>query len=73
MVDQDAIATARAEIDKATAEGDMAFYQIVAGEINDTAVDWNPGWSYHLDPTSIILVNSLLKCVMPRQPTSKKI
>ena len=47
IVDPDAIATARAELEKPDG------YQIVAGTINTTAVEWNPGWSYHVVPGSV--------------------
>jgi len=47
IVDPDTIWTARAELEK------LNGYQIVAGTINTTAVEWNPGWSFHVVPGSV--------------------
>jgi hypothetical protein len=47
IIDPATIAQARAELVKE--EG----FKIIAGTIEKTAVDWNPGWSYHLLPDTI--------------------
>ena len=45
IYDPDAIATARAELEK-----EEAPFMIISGIIEKESVEWNPGWSYHFNP-----------------------
>lgn len=47
ITDPMVIATARAELNK------MDGFQIISGTINATAVAWNPGWTYHIEPDTV--------------------
>jgi len=47
ITEPQAIADARAELNK-TEE-----FKIISGTINATAVEWNPGWSFHLIPDTV--------------------
>jgi hypothetical protein len=48
ITDPVSIATARAELNK-TEE-----FKIISGIINASAVEWNPGWSFHILPDTVI-------------------
>jgi hypothetical protein len=47
MVNESAIADARVELNKTES------FRIISGVIQAQPVGWNPGWSYHLLPSSI--------------------
>ena len=47
ILDENVIEVARNEV------GKNESWMIISGTINKTAVDWNPGWSYHLIPETI--------------------
>jgi hypothetical protein len=51
IVDEDAIAIARAEIEKDESSGGS--WQIISGTIEKTKADWNPDWSFHLIPDTV--------------------
>ena len=54
IVNEDAIATARAEIEKGEGLGDVVGgWQIISGTIAKTTADWNPDWSFHLIPETV--------------------
>jgi hypothetical protein len=49
IVNEAAIAIARAEILKGTAGG----WQVISGTIEKSRADWNPNWSFHFIPETV--------------------